>query len=157
MPVALALLAWPLIEIALFVTLGGWLGLWLTLAIVLGTAFGGIALMRWRGMRAFADLRHEVRNMGNPVPVVADQAIYMFAGLLLILPGFLSDMLGLLLILPPVRHLLVALAARRVGLRTGAGGGRAAPRANEDVIDGEYTSVQPDQPPLRGPSGWSKD
>ncbi|MGL4322030.1 MAG: FxsA family protein, partial [Paracoccaceae bacterium] len=113
-------------------------------------------LMRWRGMRAFADLRQGLKNMGNPVSMVADQAVFMLAGVLLILPGFLTDMLGLLLLLPPIRYLLVAMAARRVILRA-APTGRRNTAANEDVIDGEYTHVPQDPASLRRPSGWTQD
>lgn len=150
MPVALGLLLWPLIEIALFVTLGGWLGLWATLAIVLGTAVAGVALMRWRGLRAVADLRGQVGNVRNLVPEMADQAMFMLAGLLLILPGFLTDALGLLLLLPPVRHALLALAAQRVVVR-------GARQDQGEVIEGDFTPVDEGAERLRRPSGWTQD
>lgn len=157
MPIAVGLLIWPLIEIALFVTLGGWLGLWITLAIVLGTAVAGIMLMRWRGLRAVADLRAQVRNMRNPLPDMADQAIFMLAGMLLILPGFLTDILGLLLLLPPVRSALIVLAAQRVVVHGGPGARGARPRGQEDVIDGEFTPIDETAERLRKPSGWTQD
>jgi UPF0716 protein FxsA len=155
MPIAVALLIWPLVEIALFVTLGGWLGLWLTLAIVLGTAIGGIALMRCRGMRAMADLRKQVASMQNPLSQMADQAVFMLAAMLLILPGFFTDFLGLLLLLPPVRFALIALAARRVVVSPRAPGYQ--PAQQTDVIDGDYTAINPDADRLRRPSGWTQD
>jgi UPF0716 protein FxsA len=142
MPIVIALLVWPLIEIALFVTVGGWLGLWLTLVIVLGTGVGGIALMR---MRAMADLKGQMRAMGNPLALAADQAVFMLAGVLLVLPGFFTDVMGLLLLIPPVRSALVALMARRVQVRRGA-----------DVIDGEYAEVEPPRVPRPGPSAWTR-
>jgi UPF0716 protein FxsA len=153
MPVAVGLLIWPLIEIALFVTLGGWLGLWATLGVVLGTAVAGVVLMRWRGLRAVADLRGQVGNMRNLVPEMADQAMVMLAGLLLILPGFLTDFLGLLLLLPPVRHALVALAEQRVVVQ----GGRGRPRDPDDVIEGDFTPINEEADRLRKPSGWTQD
>lgn len=157
MPVAIGLLIWPLIEIALFVTVGGWIGLWATLAIVLGTAFGGIALMRWRGLRAMADLRGQMRSMGNPLSLAADQAMFMLAGLLLVLPGFITDFLGLLLLLPPVRAALIAVAARRVVVARPAQAREYQDRSRDDVIDGDYTPVSPDADRLRKPSGWTQD
>jgi UPF0716 protein FxsA len=153
MPIAVGLLIWPLIEIALFVTVGGWLGLWLTLAIVLGTGIAGVALMRWRGLRAVADLRRHVREMGNPLTKVADQAVFMLAGMLLVLPGFFTDVMGLLLLVPPVRHALVAVAARRVVMPSS--GGR--PRYRDDVIEGEFSEVDEGRERLRKPSGWTQD
>jgi UPF0716 protein FxsA len=70
---------------------------------------------------------------------------------LLVLPGFFTDALGLLLLLPPVRHALVALAARRVVMPSGG------PRYPDDVIDGEYSEVDTDRDRLRKPSGWTQD
>jgi UPF0716 protein FxsA len=52
MPVFALLLAWPLIEIALFVTIGGAIGLWLTLLVVIGTGFLGVALLQRQGLRS---------------------------------------------------------------------------------------------------------
>jgi UPF0716 protein FxsA len=150
MPVVIALLIWPLIEIALFVTLGGWLGLWLTLGIVLGTAFAGVMLMRWRGLRAIADLRGQMKAMGNPLALAADQAVFMLAGVLLILPGFLTDIMGALLLISPVRTALVAVMARRVMVaRTGV-------RPASDVIDGDYSEITPPEAPRPAPSGWTQ-
>ncbi|MFM2388746.1 MAG: hypothetical protein RLZZ437_301 [Pseudomonadota bacterium] len=157
MPVAFALLLWPLIEIALFVTLGGWLGLWITLAIVLGTAVAGVALMRWRGMRALSDLRSRVKAMGNPLSQAADQVFFMFAGILLILPGFMTDFMGLLLLLPPVRLALVAAAAHRVKVSAGFASRGAATGTPDDVIDGDFSHVSPEPDRLRKPSGWTQD
>jgi UPF0716 protein FxsA len=147
MPLVIALLIWPLIEIALFVTLGGWLGLWLTLAIVIGTAVAGVMLMRWRGLRAIADLRGQMRAMGNPLALVADQAVFMLAGVLLVLPGFFTDFLGLLLLIPPVRMALVAVMARRVQVR----------RTGPQVIDGEYAEIDPGRAGPSAPSKWTQD
>jgi UPF0716 protein FxsA len=146
------LLVWPLVEIALFVTVGGRLGLWSTLAIVLGTAVGGILLMRWRGLRAIRDLRAQVQQMGNPLPMAADQAMFMLAAILLVLPGFLTDVLGLILLLPPVRFLLIAQLARRMPTMA-----RTGPTAARDVIEGEFTEIDTPPPPQRGRSGWTQD
>ena len=151
MPVFGALLIWPLIEIALFVTLGGWLGLWLTLAIVLGTALAGIMLLRWRGLRAMADLRGQMREMGNPLALAADQAVFMLAAVLLVLPGFLTDIMGLLLLIPPVRVVLVAAMARRVVVA------RGPVRPASDIIDGDFSEVTPPAVPNGRPSGWTQD
>ncbi len=151
MPVVVALLIWPLIEIGLFVTVGGWLGLWLTLTVVLGTAFAGIMLMRWRGLRAMADLRGQMKAMGNPMALAADQAVFMLAAVLLVLPGFLTDFMGVLLLIPPVRTALVAVMARRVVVA------RGPTRTQSDVIDGEFSEIRPPSVPNGRPSGWTQD
>jgi UPF0716 protein FxsA len=93
-----------------------------------------------------ADLKGQMRAMGNPLALAADQAVFMLAGVLLVLPGFFTDVMGLLLLIPPVRFALVALMARRVQVRRGP----------SDVIDGEYAEVEPPRVPRPGPSAWTR-
>ncbi len=154
----LPLLLWPLVEIALFVVVGGWLGLWPTLAWVVGTAVLGIWLIRRQGERAQIAMRQGLAAMSDPVSPLANGAMTLAAGILLILPGFLTDALGLLLLLPPVRAGLVTLLSRRVVV-SGRPWRRNA--GQPDIIDGEFIEV--DAPPLpRGPvrtsgSGWTEE
>lgn len=119
--IILGILALPLVEIALFVTLGGWLGLWLTLGWVLLTGFVGVLLLRSlsvsgaiRGREDFVEGFRGRMAAEDPLSPIAHQALLGVAGLLLILPGFFTDGLGLLLLVPPVRVLLIRLLARRV-------------------------------------------
>ena len=75
-------LAIPLLEIALFVTVGGWLTLWPTLAIVLGTGVLGVFILRQQGLRAISDVQTAMQNMQSPLPLVANSALVMVAGAL---------------------------------------------------------------------------
>jgi UPF0716 protein FxsA len=148
-------LALPLIEIALFVTLGAWLGLWLTLAVVLGTAVAGVVVIRRQGAHAMEGLRQATRLGRDPLGQVADSGFVMAAGVLLILPGFLTDTLGLLLLVPPLRRLVVrSLSSRVVVHHTGPA------RQGPVVIDGEYFEIgsdpSADAPAGRPPSGWTR-
>ena len=152
-------LALPLIEIALFVTVGGWLGLWLTLAIVLGTGVAGVLVMRWQGVHAMEGLRQATQLRRDPMGQVADDALVMMAGILLILPGFMTDMLGLLLLIPPVRGLVIRAMAARVQVHM-AGSDTGQRRSGPDVIDGEFFEIgqdqSDDQPTRSPPSGWTR-
>lgn len=153
-------LAWPLVEIALFVTLGGAIGLGATLLVILGTGALGVWLLRGNGLRTAERLRREMDALRNPVGPVADGALVMLAAVLLILPGFLTDALGLLLLLPPVRAGIVAALARKVRMHRPAGMDEmddpfaARTRRSDIVIDGDYIEVEPD--PNRRPSGWTR-
>lgn len=148
--------ALPLIEIALFITIGGWIGLGWSLAVIFGTAALGVAILRNHGLR----MERGLRGIGSPLKVLAQGSMTAAAAVLLILPGFLTDTLGLLLLLPPVQLLVMALVARHVTiLRPDAGD--FAPgttrRQGPEVIDGEFIELQPDEaPPRRGPSGWTR-
>lgn len=154
-------LLWPITEIALFVTLGGAIGLGWTLIVILGSGFLGVWIMRSQGLRTADRLRHEMDTLRNPLVPAADGAMMLLAGVLLVLPGFLTDALGLLLLLPPVRLALTAALARRVRVQRGPmqDGGfddpfEARARRGDIVIDGDFIEVEPD--PKRPPSGWTR-
>ncbi len=136
------LLGWPMLEIALFVVIGGQIGLWATLAWVLLTGVLGVLVLRWVAVRQALALR----DLRDPARMAAAGAMGMLGGVLLILPGFFTDGLGLLLLLPPVQALVGrAVAARMPVMRA---------RPDEDsVIDGDYTDVTPRR---EGPSGWTR-
>lgn len=120
MGIILAILALPLVEIALFVTLGARLGLWLTLAWVLLTAVGGMLILRRLAASGMAVQRDEFvegfrgRMAEDPLSPIVHQAMIAVAAMLLILPGFFTDALGLLLLVPPLRQLAIGLMARRM-------------------------------------------
>lgn len=156
MPVFLFLLLWPLIEIALFVTLGGALGLWLTLAIVLGTGVLGISLLQRLGLRSADRLRAEMGRMRDPLGQAGDSALLALAALLLILPGFLTDILGALLLIPPLRRLIIAQLVTRMGF-VSMRSDQPARRSDGIVIDGDFVEVERDDTPRSGPpSGWTR-
>lgn len=145
-------LAWPLLEIGLFITVGGWLGLWPTLAIVVLTGVFGVALMRWQGMGV---LREVQAGTVDPVSPMAHGALILLGGFLLMLPGFFTDVLGLLLMIPPLRRVVIAQIASRVRVTGFMARGHA--RGTEDWVDAEYEEVVPDRDKIGGPSKWSQD
>lgn len=153
--VIFALAAWPLIEIALFVQIGGMLGVWGTVAWVLATGALGVMLIQSRGIGMARDMRRSMSELRDPTGPMARGAMRVVAGMLLFLPGFLTDALGLLLLLPPVQALILAALARRV-----SGSGftmefeTRTRRQRPDIIDGDFHEVPPDQLPPRGRSGW---
>ncbi|MDP3261636.1 MAG: FxsA family protein [Tabrizicola sp.] len=154
--VFLAILAVPLIEIGLFVTLGGAIGLWPTLAWVLLSAGLGLFVLRRVATEGVLTLRQDMTAMGDPLSPLAQRAMLMMAGILLLLPGFLTDFLGLLLLLKPVRTLLIGLAARRMKIVPMRGPTR--PSQQSDVIEGDWREADdaPAPPRRDKPSGWTQ-
>lgn len=113
--IVLGLLAWPLIEIGLFVTLGAKLGLWLTLAWVLLTGVLGVLLLKGTALASRQTLQEGFREgLHDPLSPLAHRALVGVAAVLLILPGFFTDALGLILLLPPVRALIIRGVAGRM-------------------------------------------
>ena len=160
MPAIAVLLLWPLIEIGLFVVVGGAIGLWLTLLVVIGTGIGGVAMLRRLGLSTADRLRGEMGRMRDPVGVAGDGVLLALAALLLILPGFLTDGLGLLLLLPPLRRALVTALAQRVTVAS-MRSDQPARRSDGIVIDGEFVEVdhgeRSEDAQRRGPpSGWTR-
>jgi len=145
----------PMIEIALFIKVGGFLGLGWTLAIVLAPAVAGSWLVRQQGLRALNDLRGSFAELRDPTEPIAHGAMILFAGALLLTPGFFTDAVGLLFLLKPVRAAFLRYLASRVTVqRFSMGPERPAPRS--DVIDGDFTVVDPEKRPQGTPSGWTR-
>lgn len=152
----LALIAVPLIEIALFIQVGGLIGLWPTLAIVILTAFIGTWLVRSQGAMAMNNLRQSFSNMDDPTEHLAQGAMILFSGVLLLTPGFFTDTLGFTLLVPGVRHAVFRFLRKRVHVQkfgTGPGPGSRHPRDNS--IETEYHEIDPESDE-RGNSGWTK-
>jgi UPF0716 protein FxsA len=133
-----AFLAWPMLEIGLFITLGGWIGLWPSLAVVVLTAILGVAVIRAQGMGALREVQR-----GGVMPM-AHGALSMLAGMLLILPGFFTDFLGLLLLIPFVQAFLIAHFASKISVRgfsTGFSNAGINREPEDDWVDAEYEEV----------------
>jgi UPF0716 protein FxsA len=156
-----AFLAVPLIEIALFIQVGGAIGLGWTLAIVVATAVLGAMLVRTQGVLALDELRRSFNEMRDPSEPLAHGAMILFSGALLLTPGFFTDALGFLLLVPAVRSALFRSLRSRVRVQSFSTGARqenyaARPRpGQEDVIEGEYTDLSEKREPGRRPSGWT--
>lgn len=149
----LALIAVPLIEIGLFIEVGGWIGLWPTLAAIVLTAVIGAALLRRQGLKAVTEAQTTMERGEVPIRPVFDVACLFFAGAFLLTPGFLTDAVGFALLVPPVRaaigYRLWEWARRRGRVHVhGAGprgpGGRPG-RGRPGVIDAEYEVVGSDE------------
>lgn len=104
----------PLIEIAGFVLVGNAIGLWPTLALVILTSFIGAILLRVEGMGVLREANRESQEGRLPGKSLVSGAMVVIAGILLILPGFFTDIIGLLLFIPPVRHFIWSMIGKRV-------------------------------------------
>lgn len=152
----------PILEIALFIQVGGWIGLWPTLGIVVLTALAGTTLMRRQGMQALERLRRSIGEGGDPVGPIAHGALILAAGMLLLTPGFFTDTVGLLLLVPAVRTRVIAWGAARLTVRAttfvhARGSGGPARPAPGDTIEGDFEILDGEAPPRRpGHSGWTR-
>jgi UPF0716 protein FxsA len=97
----------PLVELWLLVRLSGVFGFWAAIALVLGTGMAGAALARWQGIQVIQRVQAQMREGMLPSQAMGDGALIFAAGLLLITPGILTDALGLALLIPPLRKLVL--------------------------------------------------
>lgn len=96
----------PLLELWLLFRLGGMFGFPTTITIVLLTGMAGAALARWQGWQAMNRIRSEMNQGMLPAQAIGDGAMILVAGVLLITPGVITDIVGLSLLIPPVRSVL---------------------------------------------------
>ena len=122
----------PILEIYLFIKIGSQIGAFNTVFLIFLTAFLGIIYARYEGFNALkSGMSQLVRNQ-LPVYEIISGAALTFAALLLILPGFATDLLGLLIVFPPTRKLIFKKVSTKQRAKT----------KKQDFIDGEYEDIE---------------
>ncbi|WP_299281483.1 FxsA family protein [uncultured Tateyamaria sp.] len=149
-----AFLLVPLIEIALFIQIGGAIGLGLTLLIVVITAVIGTYLVRAQGIQALGQVKSSFNQLQDPSEALAHGAMILFSGALLLTPGFFTDAVGFALLVPGVRVAVFNWARTRIKVSTFSS--HPTPPHQSEAIDGTYEDVTPDRPQSDQPSGWTK-
>lgn len=105
--VILAFAALPLLEIGLLIRLGQVIGIWWLAVIIIGTAVLGTYVIRRVGLSVFERALSRLGTEREGFPPLFDGFLQVLAGLLLIFPGVISDLLGLFLLVPQIRHLVI--------------------------------------------------
>jgi UPF0716 protein FxsA len=137
----LALVAFPFVEIALLIVVGRAIGVLATLALLVFAVLAGIALIRLQGFATLLNVRAALARGQPPADALFQGACVVAAGMLLIMPGFLSDLMALgLLSFLPFRKLLLRWLWARATIRRGGG-----PRRGATVIEGDYEAVDEDE------------
>ena len=151
MPLLLLVLfiAVPIAELAVIIQVGQAIGVWWTIALLIADSVLGSVLMRSQGRAAWRRFNAAIQAGRAPAREVADGVLVIFGGALLLTPGFLTDVVGLLFLLPPtravIRRVFLRQAMRRITV-TMANGPRMAPRRDgtrDDDIDGTAVDVDP--------------
>lgn len=170
--ILLLFIAVPLIELALLIKLGAWVGILPTVALVIVTAVIGTVVLRQQGLQTMMRLNEMIARGEPPIAPVAEGAILLLAGAFLLTPGILTDTVGFLLLIPAIRRAVASWGLTRL-LRSGSirvttfgrrPGDRDPRRPGSDehgaprhdrpgpVIDGEYERLdERDRKPGSGP------
>lgn len=141
MPFLMIFLSIPLIEIALFILVGGAIGAGWTILLVVGSAVLGSFIIQNQGISSFEATQRALREGHMPQDTVFETLCGLLAGLLLIIPGFFSDMLALALLAPVVRNRLRRRMATHYGVDPAS--------RYSDIITTEYEVVPEDAPESR--------
>lgn len=144
----LLLVAVPIVEIALFIEIGGWLGTWPTVGIVILTALVGSWMLRLQGLKVLSEFQGRMMAGEDPGQLLADGAMILFAGALLLTPGFFTDTVGFLLLVPAIRRAVYGWAKRNIPVHVhqphaDAGPGPDWRHPGDQTVDGAYEDVTP--------------
>ena len=136
----------PIAEIMAFIEVGGYLGLWPTIGVVILTAIIGTGLLKWQGLATLYSAQESLLQNRFPLDEVFDGLCLILAGALLLTPGFITDVVGLLLFVLPLRVMLRRLMARHIvthgHISQDSTGSRGNPNSHDaTVIDGEYDDL----------------
>ncbi len=126
----------PIAEIIVLIKVGSLIGVLPTVALVILTAVGGAALMRYQGLQTMAAVRQAVSRGEVPALEMLEGLALLVGGALLLTPGFITDALGFTLLIPPIRRRLARAALGRMEIRH-VGGSHQHPE-DRTTIEGEF-------------------
>jgi UPF0716 protein FxsA len=142
----------PIVELYVLIQVGQVIGVWWTLALLIVDSILGSLLMRSQGRAAWQRFQLALAEGRPPAREVLDGALVIFGGAFLLTPGFVTDILGLVLLLPPtralVRRAVIARFLPLMVLRTVGRAWRPAPRARTPYdVEGTAVDVERDRLP----------
>ena len=130
----------PMVEIYVLIQVGHQIGALWTIALLIAVAAFGSALLRLQGLATLANVRAAMARGELPTEAILEGLVLLVAGVLMVTPGFVTDIAGLLCLLPPLRRAIArALGAglmMRVQRAPGSNGGAGAP--SQEVLEGDY-------------------
>ena len=129
--ILLAIIGIPIIEIYLFIKVGSQVGAFNTILLIFVTAFFGIIYARYEGFNTLRSGMSQIVKNELPVYEIVSGAALAFAALLLILPGFATDLLGLFIIFPPTRKLIFKKVSTK----------QRPNNKKQDFINGEFEDI----------------
>ena len=135
MNILLIIIFIPIIEIYLFIKIGSQIGALTTISLIFITAFVGVLYARYEGFNTLRSGMSQIIKNELPIYEIVSGAALTFAALLLILPGFATDTLGLLIIFPPTRKIFLKKVSKKYSKRV---------EEKQDFINGEFEDIEED-------------
>lgn len=151
----------PIVEITLLIDIGGSIGAGATILLILTTAVVGMVLVRYQGFSILRDAQNQISKGQPPAKALAHGILVLLAGLMLIIPGFFTDGVGFLLLLPPVRSLILDFVVGSIMTKFTTDmfstrfyssassqdrGAHPNPANNNDIIDANHIVIDKNDP-----------
>ena len=133
----------PIIEISIFIQVGGFLGTFNTILIIFLTAAVGVYFVRQQGFRTFQKISSELQNQQIPVQGMFDGLVILVAGILLVTPGFLTDIIGFLGLVPQTRVFLLGII-KNLFLQRYSNVHKQYKKDMDETIDGDFIEIDDD-------------
>ena len=133
--VLLSIILVPIVEIYLFIKIGAKIGAFSTILLIFITAMTGIIYARYEGLNTLRSAYSQIIEQKTPAYEIISGAAIAFAALLLIIPGFATDIIGFLIILPVTRKLILGKVSTKIKKRE---------PDNDNFIDGEFEDIEDD-------------
>ena len=130
----------PIIEISLFIEIGSIIGSLYTIILIFITAIVGVFFVRQQGISTFQKLTSQLQNLETPVQTMFEGLVILISGILLITPGFFTDALGFLGLIPYSRIIFIKLVASYILSRYGKRSNQ-----NENTIEGEFIDIDEEE------------
>jgi UPF0716 protein FxsA len=130
----------PIIEISLFIEIGSIIGSFYTITLIFLTAIVGVFFVRQQGISTFQKLAFQLRNLEAPVQTMFEGLVILIAGILLITPGFFTDALGFLGLIPVSRIIFIKLVASYMLSRYGNQNNQ-----HDSTIEGDYIEIDDEE------------
>ena len=130
----------PIIEISLFIEIGSIIGSFYTIMLIFVTAIVGVFFVRQQGISTFQKLTSQLQNLETPVQTMFEGLVILISGILLITPGFFTDALGFLGLIPFSRIIFIKLVASYILSRYGKRSDQS-----ENTIEGEFIDIDEEE------------
>ena len=135
----------PVIEISLFIEIGSFIGSFNTILLIFTTALIGIYFVRQQGISTYSKLYKQLQNQEAPIQTMFEGLVILISGILLITPGFFTDALGFLGLIPLTRVILIKIVANSVLSRYGM----KSQKSDDGSIEGDFEEINDDEDKIK--------
>ena len=138
----------PVIEISLFIEIGSFIGSFNTILLIFTTALIGVYFVRQQGISTYSKLYNQLQNQEAPIQTMFEGLVILISGILLITPGFFTDALGFLGLIPLTRVIFIKIVANSVLSRYGM----KNQSSDDGSIEGDFEEVNDDEDKIKSVS-----